>query len=1454
MPASFTMDRRFHINEILKIGLIIVQVLTCSFVASAQDIDFDHIKMQDGIPDNTVRDIFQDSRGYMWFATFNGLCRYDGKNFYTYRSIPGDTTSLSNNRIEYIKEDKDGYIWGITKDGNVHRIDPSTHVVLDLFSQILKREVPIIDYIITSSGDLWLWGEKGCVYLSYSANRKDLNSEYFTNRQFLPNNTIHFIHEDRKGKIWIGTEEGLVQIDNSASNMRLVNNYLDGQSIISKHEDGNHLLFGTSRSGLKCYDNAAGSFRHFPLINEHLKTNPIYCIQAIDSTRILLGSSQYIFDVNKKENIVVRSFHSKIDSVREFFVDSRNNIWFSQYNRGIYRYDQVSQNLLYYPLEAANREFLGDLDHPVFLEDSNHDLWVGVRGGGVFLYRPEQDDFKNYLYSEENTNSLSSNFILDVFEDNSKNLWIGTMVGGINKTDLSPRPFFWHQPVKNPVNTYVNTIRAAVVDKNGYLWLGSKGGKIYCYDKDKVLRRTIPDDLSLSGRKLLDDINVYCLIFDDSDNLWIATKGKGIFVLKDILDNPDKNIDIIHFDVQRSRTLDEVFSIFQDDHGQIWIGSLESGVGLLKDPFTNPTFESFSKEKDNLASDKTRYFFVDKSGNLWIGTSDGISFLKANQLTSEKKEFKIIQSNRGKSSSLVYNSVDCIFQSEDSSIYAATLGGGFSRLNIKNIRNERWEWEVFNTSNGLSSNMVYAILEDKDNNLWMSTSDGINRFNPATKAFENFFVEKTAILNYFTESCGVSTSEGEIIFGNSKGFLYFNPRSVVKDSSRYPVVLSKFMVNGNEILPGESDLLDKAIEFENQIELTHLQNSFQIEFSVLDFTNPDKLQFSFKLENYDTDWSIPLTTNRAIYQNMPPGKYTFLLKALNSDGVEIPEIKEFGIAISPPFSQSPLGILLIVLVSGTILFTIFFLYKRQTEAKHKITYMDRLNEKKLQYYTNISHEFKNPLTMIINPVKDIIADLDSPEVVKKRANQIHKNAIYLLNLVEQILDFRKIREEQMKLSLSYIDIVEYIRNLSDLFVPLAEKKNIDFRFTSNRNEFLGYIDCKVMNKILNNLLSNAFKFTPEGKSIEIGIDCKESSDFFELSVIDEGQGIKKEELSRIFERFHRNENSSGLGLSFVKELVTLHNGTIQVDSEINRGTHFRLSIPLIGDVENSDDLSITEADEIQLSVPPILQSEQLNENTSQSISHRNSILIIEDNVDMREYLEDQFKKFYAIYTACNGEEGLHIALQESPDFIVCDLNMPVMDGIETIRNLRENFTTSHIPVILLTADSSEEKKIHGLETGAVDYITKPFDFKLLKFKIDNYISNRKKLINKFNQEPNLPADVLTNSDQDKQFIKELTRIIDDSIGKIDFNIDFLARKTGHSRTNLYNKVKGITGVTPHQYILSIQMKKAALLLEETSYPISEVGLMVGFNDANYFSKSFKKHFGKTPKSYQVELR
>jgi signal transduction histidine kinase/ligand-binding sensor domain-containing protein/DNA-binding response OmpR family regulator len=1447
------MDRRFHIIEIVKIGLLIVQLLICSSLASAQDIDFDRIKMQDGLPDNTVRDIFQDSRGYMWFATFNGISRYDGKNFKSYYSSPGDTTSLGNNRIEYIKEDRDGFIWGISLDGNVHRIDPANNVVTDLFSQILKREVPIKDYIITSKGDLWLWGDQGCIHLSYSANRKDLKSEHFTRSETLPDNRIHFIHEDCEGKIWIGTKKGLVRIHNSPSDMRLVSQYLDGLSVKSVLEVGDQLFFGTYSSGLRCYDRAEGGFRSFPLINEHLETHPIYCMYALDSARLLLGSSQYIFDVNPGGMQVARSFHSSIDSVREFFVDHRNNIWISQHNRGIYRYEQDLKNLVYYSLEAEKRDFLGDLDHQVFLEDSNHDLWVGVRGGGVFLYRPEYDDFRNYLYSEENANSLSSNFILDLCEDNSKNLWIGTMVGGISKIDLSTDPFFWKQPVRNPVNTYVNTIRAAVMDKNGNLWLGSKGGKIYCYDKEKVLCRTIPDDLSLSGRKLMDNINVYCLIFDDSDNLWVATKGKGLFALKDILDTPVQDMEIVHFDVHLSRMLDEVFSIIQDDHGQFWIGSHISGVGLLRDPFTNPTFESFSKEKYNLASDQIRYFFNDKSGNLWIGGADGISFLKADQLTSDKKDFKIIQSNREESSSLVYPNVACIFQSEDSSIFATTLGGGISRLSMNNIRDERWEWENFNTEDGLTSNMVYSILEDKDNNLWMCTSNGINRFNPLTGSIENFFVEKTSILNYFTESCGVSTSEGEIIFGNSKGFLYFNPMSVVKDSSRYPVVLSRFMVNGNEILPKASDLLDKSIEFEDQIELKHLQNSFQIEFSVLDYRDPDKIQFSFKLENWDKDWSTPLTMNKAIYQNMPPGRYTFLLKATNSDGVEMPEIKQFGIVISPPFAQSPLGILLIVLVSGIILFTIFFLYRRQVDAKNKVSYMDRLNEKKLQYYTNISHEFKNPLTMIINPVQDIVTDIDASEVVKKRAKQIHKNAIYLLNLVEQILDFRKIREEQMKLSLAYIDIVDYIRNLADLYVPLAEKKNIDFRFTSNRDEILGYVDCKVMNKILNNLLSNAFKFTPEGKSIEVGIDWEENSDLFELSVKDEGRGIKKEDLSRIFERFHRNENSSGLGLSFVKELVALHKGTIEVESELNRGTHFRLSIPLIGD-ERSVNLSITGTDKIQLSVPPILQSEQLNENSSQGISHKNSILIIEDNVDMREYLEDQFKKFYFIYKAGNGEEGLNIALQESPDFIVCDLNMPVMDGIETIRNLRENFTTSHIPVILLTADSSEEKKIHGLETGAVDYITKPFDFKLLKFKIDNYISNRKKLINKFNQEPNLPADVLTNSDQDKKFIDELTRVIDESIGNIDFNIDFLAKKTGHSRTNLYNKVKGITGVTPHQYILSIQMKKAALLLEETSYPISEVGLLVGFNDANYFSKSFKKHFGKTPKSYQVELK
>jgi len=1451
------MAEKFHINEILISGLVLVQLFTCLSLVSAQDIDFDQIKMREGLPDNSVRNIFQDSRGYMWFATFNGLSRFDGKNYRNYHSISGDTTSLSSNRIVgTVKEDKDGYIWCITDEGNLHRIDPSTNIVLDLFTQILKQEFPVQDFIITSKGDLWLWGRKGCVYLRYSADREGLEAEYLSQEQFLPDDVVHFIIEDRKGKIWIGTEAGLVSVDHSDSKMRLVNNYFDGLSMISTYEDGNHLLFGTSRSGLKCYDNVAGSFRHFPLINEQLKNNPIYCIQAIDSTRILLGSRKYIYDVDKEENIVVRRFHNSIDSVSEIFVDSRNNIWISQHNRGICRYDKGSRSLLYYSLNAGNREFLGDQDALVWYEDSNNDLWIGVRGGGIFLYRPESDDFENFRYSKENINSLSSNFILTLFEDNSKNLWIGTMHGGVSKIDLSPKMFSWHQPVTNPDHSYENNFRAAAVDKNGSLWLGSMGGKIYCYDSNKKLCRTIPDDLAWSSRKLMANINVYCLFFDNADNLWIGSKGKGIFILKDILGNPGEDIDIVHFnpdfDLQNATAINQVFSIVQDGYGQYWIGSHSAGVSRLNDPFTNPSFESYSKEKDHLASNLTRYLFVDKSGNLWISSSDGLSFLDAGQLHSENKNFKTIKKDRENPFSLGYNNVDYIYQSEDSSIYVATLGGGFSRLRTKGVPNVKWEWENFNTSDGLSSDMVYAIQEDKSGNLWLSTSSGINRYNPVTGAFENFFVEKSAVLNYFTESCAVSNLEGEIIFGNSNGFLSFNPLSVVKDSSRYPLVLSKFLLNGIEILPKKSDLLNKSIEYESQVELNYLQNSFQFEFSVLDYKNPDKLQFSFKLENHDEDWSTPLTTNRAVYQNMPPGNYTFLLKATNSDGVVMPDIKQFGIAIRPSFLKSPLGIILITLFSTALIFIIFYLYSKQLAAKHKIDYIDRLNEKKLQYYTNISHEFKNPLTMIINPVKEIIADMDTPEIAKKSAKQIHKNAIYLLNLVEQILDFRKIREEQMKLRPSYINIVDYIRNLADVFNPLAEQKNIDFSFASKRKEILGYVDCRILTKILNNLLSNAFKFTPEGKAIDIVLDYKEGSEFFEISVKDEGRGIKKEELSRIFERFHRSENSSGLGLSFVKELLTLHKGTIQVESEINRGTHFSLSIPFIENDKSSGILSITEADEIPLPVPPIVQSEQLNEDASQSISHINSILIIEDNEDMREYLEGQFKKYYTIYTAGNGEEGLHTALQESPDFIVCDLNMPVMDGIETIRNLRGNFTTSHIPVILLTADSSEEKKIHGLETGAVDYITKPFDFKLLKFKIDNYISNRKKLITKFTQEPHLPADVLTNSDQDKQFIEELTRIIDESIGKIDFNIEFLAKQTGHSRTNLYNKMKGITGVTPHQYIISLQMKKAALLLEETSYPISEVGLMVGFNDANYFSKSFKKHFGKTPKSYRVE--
>ncbi len=1429
--------------------------ITIYLPISSQSIQFDHLDIKDGLSDNSVRNIIQDKKGYLWFATLNGLSRYDGRSFKNYYSIPGDTNSLSNSLMVKIKEDKNGYIWCWSDDENIQRVDPITNKVLNFHTQILKREVPVKDFIITSKGDIWTWGKEGCVKISYTDNSGNINTELFNKENDFPSNKINFVFEDEKQNIWAGTQQGLIRINFSDNGNRVINTYFNNKKFISFSQTSNNIWFGTRNQGIVNYNISNKDFTSLLGINDKLKGKSIRCIHQYSPNNLILGSDKFIFEYTISNNIVVAISHPKLTITTRIFPDAYNQLWIIAETKGIYKFEPKERKLKYYDLNSKERLFLGIRDKQQLFEDSNKNLWIGIHGGGLFLYNRETDKFENFRYNEDERGSLSSDVVLSIFEDYSKNLWVGTMYGGVNKINLSEKNFTWHKPILNPSNIFENEIRSSTEDREGKLWLGSKGGKIFCY-KNYKLQYTFPDDLSAENRLKLMNINVYSLFIDNADNLWIGTKGKGVFILKDIINATPKNIKIVHLSTSMAEPLDKVYSINQDRNGNYWIGSLGSGIAVLSNPFDKPKFVTYKEngKANQIISNYVRYLFFDIDNNLWIGTSKGISLLPSNQLEESNKRFISISNDKQDLSSLSYNEVDCIFQSSDKTIYAATMGGGLNMLRQYSIEDEFFEWQNFNKADGLSTNKIYSIQEDSENNIWLSTSYGINKYYPVNNKFENFFVEKKQGLNYFTESCGTKSHDGELIFGHSRGFLSFNPIRIIKDSSRYPIVLSKLYINGNEILPSESGLIKKSIENENEIKLSYLQNSIRFNFSVLDYKNPERIQFSFKLENFDDNWSTPLTNNTALYQNLQPGIYTFLLRATNSDGIEMQDTLRFKINITPPFFKSFFGYVLMSVFAAIIFFIILYLYKRQISVKHEIAFADKLNEKKLKYYTNISHEFKTPLTLILSPVQDIIDEESASNEIRSNAKQIQKNAAYLLNLVEQILDFRKIREEKMKLNVVNINIVDFIKNIHNQFVPLAKKANIDLKFNTKEKNVFGYIDVRLIKKVLYNLISNAIKFTPAFKSIDILVDIDKKKDIINISIINEGPGIKKSDLEKLFERFHKSENSSGIGLFFVKELVTTHKGSIEVESDLNNGTCFKVSLPIERKyyLESEIGEDNVMSSNIPLSTTIPIDKYEVDKQTPKE--HLNSILIIEDNDEMRQYLTKKFKHFYNVFTAPNGKEGVSIATKEMPDLIVCDVMMPVMDGIEATQNIRENFNTSHIPIILLTANSSEEKKIEGIEIGADDYITKPFDFKYLKLKIENLISQRKKIIQNFSKDPDLPANILTNSKQDKEFIEKVKLLIEENLDNHNFSVDWLSEKMDCSRTIFYKKMKAIAGETPHGFISTIQMKKSAQLLKQTNLSISEISVLVGYSDTNYFSKNFKKHFGKTPKTYQIDNR
>ena len=950
-----------------------------------------------------------------------------------------------------------------------------------------------------------------------------------------------------------------------------------------------------------------------------------------------------------------------------------------------------------------------------------------------------------------------------------------------------------------------------------------------------------------------------------------------------------------------------VYCVYEDHHGRIWAATFAGGINYISQGEHGETV--FINHRNNLKGYpidvcyKARFITSDNNGRLWVGTTTGAVAFDENFKKPEDIQFHHFSRVPNDTKSLSNNDVHWIIATQQKELYLATFGGGLNKL-ISISENGHGEFKSYSVLDGLSSDVLLSIREDHKQNLWISTENGICKFVPSGERFENYDERSISFRVRFSEAASTLTSGGDMLFGTSNGLFMFTPDSIRKSSYVPPVVFSKLMVANEDVIPGEKSILKVDLDDTQELVLSHDENIFSVQYAALDYTNPQNIQYAYILDGFEKQWTFADRQRSVTYTNLPKGDYIFRVRSTNSDGVWVDNERILNITILPSFWETPLAyvlyvcfVLLIIFVAVYILFTIYRL-------KHEVSVEQQISDIKLRFFTNISHELRTPLTLIAGPVEQVLKNDKLPADAREQLVVVERNTNRMLRLVNQILDFRKIQNKKMKMQVQQLNVVAFVRKIMDNFESVAEEHNIDFLFQTEKEALNLWVDADKFEKIVFNLLSNAFKYTPNGKMITVFI--REDEGTVSVGVQDQGIGIAENKRKSLFVRFENlvdknifNQASSGIGLSLVKELVEMHKATISVDSRLGEGSCFKvdflkgkehynssvefiledsvapLSMERIVDIANSSlqtEAAIADAPDLEVSAV----KEEAEESSSKEL-----MLLVEDNQELRSFLRSIFASTYRVVEASDGMEGWSKALKYLPDIIISDVMMPEKDGIEMTRELRADMTTSHIPIILLTAKTTIESKLEGLEYGADDYITKPFSATYLQARVENLLMQRKKLQNFYrdslthvtvSETPVAQGETLTvhastgpessaaeepampeMSPNDRKFMDKLVDLMEQNMDNGELVVDDLVRELAVSRSVFFKKLKTLTGLAPIEFIKEMRIKRAAQLIETGEFNMTQISYMVGINDPRYFSKCFKAQVGMTPTEYREKV-
>ena len=1390
-------------------------LISLSYCYSQNGIKFEHLSTENGLSQSDVNTIFQDYNLFMWFGTHDGLNKYDGYDFTIFKPDSKNPKSISSNLIWKIVDDSNGNLWIATTGGGLNYFDKNTEE-----------------------------------FISFRNNPNNPHS--------IKSDHIRVLFRDSNNRLWVGNTEGIDMADLSEP--------LD--SLKFKHFN----LYQNSSTPTKSKNNISAVYEDS---KHQVWFGGVYGLSKLARDK---NGDLYFHHVNTMINLP----YFDVKTINE---DSYGNLILGT-NQGLYRY--VINN------DTEQIQLIHKGKYNAVSIDKNQ-IWAGTDNGLLEFSNPSStrtpELVGEYKYNPKDPNfSLSKNEIKSIFIDHTGIVWVGTNGGGVNKIDPHKKQFLHVKNTLDSGSLSNDKVRSIYEDSQQNLWIGTEGGGL------NFLNKKINDNSFEKFEHLTKFSKVFAIEeikLKNSSKLLFGGEGNpGFYELELSKNKKPTNDDLkpIH------GFPNSVFAILQDKDKNIWIGTYGGGVFRWLIDEDGNSFEKDAlvnklNDESSIPNNIIRDIFQDSKGNIWFATSSGLSRLTPEQIHSKNPKFDVYKNNPQDKTSISHNYVLTIFESKTGDIFIGTFGGGLNKIISSN--NNNITFKNYSEENGLPNDVIKGILEDDQGNLWLSTNKGLSKFDLIAETFQNYDVNDGLQSNEFSELSAFKTNDGKMLFGGVIGFNAFYPDEIINNKTNAETVLTNFSILNKPVGIGEQIngriILDKSINSIGKIELKYSENSFSFEFAALHYAASSKNKYAYKLEGFDENWIYTTSKNRyATYTNLEPGTYTLKVKASNNDNIWDETPVELQINVNPPWYQTYIAKSLYLLLAIALLLA----YRRYTiissSKKHQLELEHLEKEKneeihrlKLEFFTNISHEFRTPLTLIKGPLDYLMKKGTSlsPKETIDQYGIMQKNTHYLLRLVNQLLDFRKMDQGKMNLNLSKSDIVEFLKEIGEPFQFLSKKKNISFDINAKKNSIYSWFDPDAVEKIINNLLSNAFKFTPDEGTITLGIfdgkDFKQPKDisididqskYIVIRVKDSGPGIPAHRIQNIFERFYTElginsqakTKGTGIGLSFTKKLVELHQGFIKVKSDSENGSTFIVWLPKEKEnfitknginfhevFEPNNFLSKEDAESHAIS----FMDDIVDQNITRSRSKLPILLIIDDNTDIRSFIKKGFGEKYYVYEAENGQVGLEIANKIMPNIVITDLVMPVMDGIGFCNKLKSSKETSHIPVVMLTAKISQEKEIEGLKTGADAYIRKPFDLELLELKISNILKHREELRKRFNREITLKPNEVTVTSSDETFLQSAIEIVEKHMMDSEFSVEMLVKEMNMSRSNLYLKIKALTGLSSSEFIRNIRLKRAVQLFEKSDLSVKEIMYMTGFNTASYFSKCFKKQFGVIPSKY-----